>query len=79
MLQVIFSGLISPADGTVRGRQVVFLLPHGKASVSASGLHVVAGVVHASAAAGLPFPFLDLDSFGPRVCLDADKVREAVD
>ncbi len=51
--------------------QVAFVLPHGEASISASGLHVV----REARAGGLPLPFLDLDSFGPRVCLDAEGVR----
>lgn len=51
--------------------QVIFFLPHGEASISASGLHAAAGVGCEAPVGGLPVPFLDLDSFGPRVCLDA--------
>ena len=48
------------------------VLPHDETSISASGLHAVAGVVREARVGVLPLPFLDLDSFGPRVCLDAE-------
>lgn len=51
------------------------VLLHDEFSVSASGLHAVAGVVREARVGGLPLPSLDLDSFGPRVCLDAEEVR----
>lgn len=53
-----------------------FILPHDEASISASGLHAAAGVVR-DARDGRPLPFLDLESFDPRACLDAEEVRQA--
>lgn len=55
---------------------MVFILPHDEASISASGLHAAAGVVR-DARDGRPLPFLDLESFDPRACLDAEEVRQA--
>lgn len=46
----------------------VILLPHDGTSMSASGLHAFAGT------GGLCLPFLDLDSFGLGVGLDAEEV-----
>lgn len=53
-------------------------LPHDEDSISASGCHAVAGVVREARVRGLPLPFLDLDTFGPRACLDAKEVRVPV-
>lgn len=50
-------------------------LPHDEASTSASGLHAVACVLREARVGGLPLLFLDLDSFGPRVCLDAEEMK----
>lgn len=61
----------------VKRMQVVFVLPHDEASRSASGLHAVAGVVRVARVGGLPLPFLDLDSFGPRARLDAEEIKSA--
>ena len=55
---------------------MVFVLPHDEGSISASGLHAVvvvaaAAVVRGALVRGLWLPFLDLDSFGPKVHLEA--------
>lgn len=50
---------------------VVFVLP---ASISASGLHAVSGVAQEASVGGDSLPSLDLESFAPRVCLDAEEV-----
>ena len=55
---------------------VVFILPNDEASISASGLHAAAGVVRDARDGDRPLPFLDLDSFGPRACLDAEEVSD---